>query len=288
MGGIKLAFRLGGRLVVTHCMARPLKVSKPVAGSRVARGLARQEARAKEVREERRAKRAVSAYRPRKSERGSYVFINSVGKRVKAGRGKKGYLIYVTKGAKKKPVKTHRSAVGRNKVVGRPKSISTYKLDRLPQKKAREKLLASGRTVISEGTVRSKQLSLGKTGELFRTVARKLVKFGRSKSGKSFIVEITLHGISQQEREPYSVTSEARIDRGDATRMTEEDMIAWLATVFYASHARAAERTGIIGRGSANHWLKVGDERPIDEADAIVVWKQADWRISKLYFNKLG
>lgn len=286
--GIKLAFRLGGRLGVSHCMARPLKVSKPVAGSRVARGLARQEARAKEVREERKARRAVSVYRPRQSERGSYVFINSVGKRIKAGRGKKGFLVYVTLSKKKQAVKTHYSAVGRNKVIGRPKSISTYKLDRLPRKRAREALLSSGRVEIANGNVRSKALSLGKTGELFKTVALKLVKFGKSKSGKSFIVEITLHGISQQEREPYSVTSEARIDRGDATRMTEEDMIAWLATVFYASHARAAERMGIIGRGSANHWLKIGDEKPIDEADAIVVWKQADWRISKLYFNKLG
>jgi hypothetical protein len=240
------------------------------------------------------AKKALRAFHPKKSERRSYVFIRTDGKRVErnAKRPPVGFLVYVNgRGAKR----LHKQTDGlRGKIVGRAKKLSSYRLDQLPYARARRNFLEQGTRLFTKGSLRGKPLSLGPTCKLWSSITKALRHPGTS---ASMLVEVMLRGYSNGEL--VTATASARIMKPRS--LSPATIRAWLRSALYSAMARSMREKGIVGRGSSDHikhlrenrgkrreqWTTGGLAWSGRNSD-LVDWRQADWRVHHIYYSSIG
>ena len=236
----------------------------------------------------------MRAFRPRKTERGGYVFIRTDGTRTKrnAPRPPLGYLVYVSHNGRKR---LHKQTPGlRGKIVGRAKKLSSYRLDQLPYARARRKFLEQGTRLFTKGSLRGKPLSLGPTCKLWSSITKALRHPGTS---ASMLVEVMLRGYSNGEL--VTATASARIMKPRS--LSPATIRAWLRSALYSAMARSMREKGIVGRGSSDHikhlrenrgkrreqWTTGGLAWSGRNSD-LVDWRQADWRVHHIYYSSIG
>ena len=248
----------------------------------------------REAKRESKAKGALRAFHPKKSDRGRYVFIRPDGRKIEPKRAPtaRGYLVYVTRTGAKRPVKQTPGL--REKVVGRAKRLKSYQVDRLRYKKAAREFLESGEREFKTGTIRGNPLSLGPTCKLWSEITRWLKHPG---SSATMLVRVMLRGYANGEL--ITVESTARIDKPRA--LDASSVREWCRRNLYASMAKEMKRHGIVGRGSSDHIRKLRENRGKRKAQWTVAgmpwrgresdladWRQADFVISHLYFSAIA
>jgi hypothetical protein len=288
--------------------------------------LARQFARQKE--KERSAKLgklvrgAFSKFRPKKSERGSIVFINRSGKRDRSG--KVGYAVHITRTGKKRVVRQYDRKSGKVERVPKARKISSIDVSRVRNKKAQKIFLQAHVNKVAAGSLRkirrSGKVSSAKDGkidstgtrfagsgkyrridigsEAAQTIGKELVKAFRSvRSGRDFLVTFGIHVKKGNQR--YWFETSRRIVRRDKQTLLLSEARAFVGREIYAFIARQLLAEGLVMRGSAQFisrleenkgkkrkdWTKDGFEWGGAGAEDVTI-ENVEWRFDQNTFGR--
>lgn len=247
---------------------------------RVAQALVRQKQREKLDRQRRRAEAVIRSFRVKKADKGKYHFIGTDGKRGASNKGRAGYMMYVTKGGKKKPVKNFRS-----KEPFRPVKVTNFKLKhsrtlKTPQKeftKSQLELTTTGNSVNRGGG----SVDVSGTYDFSDKVVRKIAKsiqtvINRQQSRRSFIIQANvLVELPDGRSKVYEVL--IPIAKQDRDFIELAGVNNFVQRKFYAYMARQIAYDGYVTSGSANHIRRLGTNQGEEKEN----WKQDDgetWR----------
>lgn len=246
---------------------------KPLSTRQIRRALAQQRAVKHAARVSRRAygraKVARDRYKPRKGDRGKLVLIGVKGQRNPAAKGRKGYLVYVTRTGKKWLIKTS----DKSKPFAPRKLTDIEPPHRKNLRRAvgnfqRSKLVtvARGQTravVKGRGSVTGMARGSDFNESVINTIARKLKRvIEAQRSQRAFLIKvgilIELAGGGTQRIE-FSVP----IDKADHITIRLDGLKNFVRFKFYAFMARELMFFGYITSGSANHIRRVM-KTPVD------------------------
>lgn len=209
-----------------------------------------------------RAKTAVSKFRPRKVDRGNLVFISSGGKRNPHHKGKnktgsktydrKGYLVYVTKTGKKQLIKQHRYGFKATSFSNlQPPLAPKYSKTRQKIYESRAGKTQSGRTVILQ---RGSIVPTSKKQSFADNVVEKFAKavqgqLNKTRGQKRFNIKIMvkLTGIDQP------VVALIPIDKPDSISVHKGGIINFVKKKMWAHISSDLAAAGYVTAGSANH-----------------------------------
>ena len=96
-------------------------------------------------------KKIVSAFRPRKKERGSVVILDSKGARQAGNRGKVGYAVYVQRDGKKVVVRQYDRLKAKVEKYPKARRVSEIDVSRVRSKRAKKRFLEAHTSEISRG-----------------------------------------------------------------------------------------------------------------------------------------
>lgn len=240
-------------------------------------------------RQETRAQAAKKAFRVRKSDRGQLVFIGVKGTRNPQDKGRKGYLIHVTKSGKKRLIKQ-----GNQKFPFLPRKLTDVvvpfkKSFRQAQKKfqlAQLEKTAAGK-VVDRG---SGKVDISGAWDFSDSVVAKLAgsikkTIERQRSRRSFLIKaLVLVEKSDGSSRVYEVN--VPIDRADHTAIRLAGIHNFVRQKFYAYMARELAYDGLVSSGSANHIRRLGINKGKKKSE----WEQKDgekWRANESEIVKI-
>lgn len=250
-----------------------------LSGKSIAAKLSKQKLAKVQQRQQFRAEKAKKGFRPTKAERGQFVFIGRNGKRNPTGKGRKGFLVYVTKSGKKQLIR----AKGQKDY--RPRTISSYNIPFVKKFKTAEKdfMLArlektseGSRVVRGRGKV-SVSGAWDFSDKVISSIAGKVRKtIEGQRSRRSFLIRANvLVEKSDGSTKVYEVI--VPIDRADNVAIKLAGVEAFIRQKFYAFMARELAYDGIVTSGSANHIRRLKQNQGLPQEE----WTQRDgnkWR----------
>jgi hypothetical protein len=288
----------------------------------LARQFARQKKRETDKKLSKLLKSSFAKFRPRKSERGSIVFINRAGKRDKSG--KVGYAVHITRAGKKRIVRQYDRKSGKIERVPKARKISSIDVSRVRNKRAQKKFLQAHVNKIAAGSLRkirkSGKLRKGQQGEIrsdgtrfsgkakykridigseaAKTIGKELVKAFKSvRSGRDFLVTFGIHVKKGNQR--YWFETSRRIVRRDKQTLLLGEARAFVGREIYAFIARQLLAEGLVMRGSAQFigrlsenkgkkrkdWTKDGFEWGGAGAEDVTI-ENVEWRFDQNTFGR--
>jgi hypothetical protein len=247
---------------------------------RVAQSLQRQKLQAKLERQQKRAQAAIKSFRVKKSDFGKYHFITTKGGRGAANKGRAGYMVYVTKGGKKKPVKNFRS-----KEPFRPTKVTNFKFKkskvfRTPQKNFEQAQLELTRAgdAVNRG---SGKVNISGVYDFSDSVVRKIARgiqtvINRQQSRRSFLLDCNVlvelpDGTTQVIHVRVPIAKQERVE------IQLAGLFNFVKRKFYAYMARELAYVGFVSSGSANHVRRLA----VNKGKSKARWEQGDgqrWR----------
>jgi hypothetical protein len=247
----------------------------------LAERFAKQNREAKENRKWQKLQKVINKFRPRKSERGSIVFLGANGARTAATRNRKGVAIYVSKTGKKTPVRQYDRKSKKLERHPHLRKIHSVDVSRVRSKRAKKvffqaytnriaagaisEIPASGKTT---ATGRQRKISCAGTrfcGAFFskridrasdaaKKIGTELARAANTiRSKRDFVVTV---GISVQviaTGENYFVVTQRRFSRRDTQATTKAEAVDFIGREIYGFLARDLQSRGLVMQGSATH-----------------------------------
>ncbi len=277
------------------------------------------------ARERRLAKNLRSAFgkfRPKKSERGSVVFINRAGQRGRSGRV--GYGVYVDTKGKKHIIRQYDRKSRKIERVPAPRKVSAIDVSRVRNKGAKKKFLQAHVNPVAAGSLRKIRSKIKETrgsaghvpadgtrfagksransfwtgSEIVKKIGGELLKaFRTTKSNKDFLVTLGIH--VKKGRQRWFFSTQRRIARKDAQPVTLTEIKQFLGHEIYAFIATELLAEGLVMAGSAAYisrlkenkkkkredWTKDGFEWGGAGAEDVEV-TNVEWRFDQNTFRK--
>lgn len=228
--------------------------------------IALQRKQAKERLERKAAYNARNTYKPRKKDRGKLVFIGTKGQKDPQRKGRKGYLLYVTKTGKKWLVKQVTNK--RNTSQFRPRKLSSIApRETRATRNAAKKFEAAKLVKVSTGKAATKGAGTvgGSSGayDFSDKVVEKIAKslkttIERQASHRSFLISaMVLVRLPDGTQETVEV--QLPIDKADHIAIKLGGLINFVRHKFYAFMARELAHLGYVTVGSSNHIRRLPD-----------------------------
>jgi hypothetical protein len=235
---------------------------------------AKQRQQAKERQQRKQAYAARNAYRPRKKDFGKLTFIGIKGQKDPQAKGRKGYLLYVTKTGKKWLVKQ----------VTNTRNVSQYKPRKLTSIAPREsktlrnkiKAFTSARLVrVSSGkaAVKGKGSVRGSSGQydfsdkVVAKIAKALKKTIESQRSHRVFVIRAMMLIQLPDHTQETIEIEVPIEKADNISIRLAGLINFIRQKFYRYMARELAFHGYVTVGSSNHTRRLADNEGLDRED---------------------
>lgn len=217
--------------------------------NKIAERLQRQKLARKEELQRKRAETAIKRFRPRKADRGQLVFVRTTGKR-DDGKGRKGYIVQITKSGKKKLLKDVKAGF-------KPQTKTKYVL---PYTRSTKNQV----TKFQKGLIGKKPVIRGQgkitLGGSYEFSERLVAKFARSvtkiinnqRAFRNFILKgmclIKLPDGTTKVKEVM-----INLQKQSVVKIPSEHLQNFLRKAFYAVLARQLAFDGYVTNGSANH-----------------------------------
>lgn len=219
--------------------------------------LERQRVAASQERLQAQADKAKRSFRARKADYGKLVFVGINGKRNPQSKGRKGYLVYVTKGGKKQLVKSQ----GQKGIIRAVRiSNADVPIRRNITKNAPKEFQASRRVMVSKHRAVVKgEGSIGIKGvnDFSETVVKKIARSIKKAiegqaSKRSFLISANvLVSLPDGQTRVYQV--QVPIARPDHIAIKLGGIVNFVKKKFYAFMAKEMAYDGYVSSGSANH-----------------------------------
>ncbi len=226
--------------------------------------VAKQRATEKLQRQKRKAFSAVSSFRKRKQDHGKFILVSSTGKRGVSAKGRKGFLVYVSKSG-------HKSLAIHNK------DFTAQKASRITppawrNRKAAQEFTAAKLEKISTGRVVRKGSGSVKPDagawDFSDKVVNKIVKslqrvFTNQASHRTFVISVNvlyrIPGTGVQ-----AISFKVDIARPDFLEIKEQGLYNYVRRRFYSVMAQTLsleDKHGYVTSGSSNHIRSLGINR---------------------------
>jgi hypothetical protein len=199
------------------------------------------------------AKKTLAAFKPSKKDFGKVVFIGTKGSKDAAGKGRKGYAVYVDKKGKKQIIPDYKDGL-------KPKKISEYEfpVSKRTRKKytefkqLRREVLHREISTAETFSVKSKSLWDFSEGVIEKITSTLAKRFKSQKAQRSFTLKanITCKGVNAV----YRV--EVLIKKPDYLSIEAGGLKNFVRQKFYADFAKQLSFDGYVTSGSANHIRK--------------------------------
>lgn len=208
-------------------------------------------------------KAAIRSFRVAKKDKGKIIFIGIKGKRNPQSKGRKGYLIYVTKSGKKQ-------LVGKDV---KPEKITRAKIPLQKRYAKSSKQFQSARLIkvrrgkVSRPVVRGKgDVNGGKKGSDFNDKVVKAITgsvkkaIERVKSHRTFLVKVNVL-VELTDRGTRVFSFNVPIERPDHVAIRQGGLENWTRKKFYAYMANELRFEGLVTSGSNNHIRRLKENR---------------------------
>lgn len=220
------------------------------------------------------AKEAVTKFKTRKKDRGNIVFISTKGKPGAEQKGRKGYLVYVTKTGKKQLVNDES---GKNVFLA--KRVSEIEIPiRRNLRKATSRFRATRLLLLGEGigVVRASgnikrgasknTWGFGDSSKLVSKLTNSLGKaFKQQNSNRDFLVKVA--ALIKTASGNQTVFAEVPIVRRDHIAIKYAGLEHFVRRQVYAFLAKELAYLGYVLAGSANHIRRLEDNEGLDESE---------------------
>lgn len=243
-----------------------------------------------------RAKAARNAFRVKAKDKGKLIFVNASGQRGAEMKGRKGYLIYVTKTGKKRLV-TERGATAPHK----PRNLGEVNVPAIKifRKRAKEFVRERLETTAT-GESRTKGNGNVNTGgayefgdKVVRKIARSLQKTIEGQRSQRVFVINTMVRVTLPDGTERVYDIAVPIERADHVAVRLGGLENFVRRKFYAAMAHELAFDGYVSNGSANHirrlpenagvpreeWTQSNGSRWEANESQQVTIKQIQWRI---------
>ena len=226
------------------------------------------------------AQAARAAYKPRKRDRGKIIMIGTKGQKDPQAKGRKGFLVYVSKTGKVrlvkggKPGEPFRARKFRELTAGaknlRKKSqdFETSKLELTAQQKPIRK--GGGKISTSSGAYDFSDTVVSKIATDVKTALE-------SQASRRSMLITTNALVKKPDGETVVISFQVQIDKQDHQAINLGGIKNFVRQKFYTFMARQLEFQGLVSKGSANHVRRRPENRGKDRAE----WIQSDgqrWR----------
>lgn len=231
-------------------------------------------------RQEQRARAAVKSFRVTKADKGNLVFIGVKGQRNPQYKGRKGYLVHVTKTGKKRLVKQSKQALPFLPRKITDITVPFKKQFRQAQRQfslSRLQKTASGKTIVRGSGKVATAGAWDFSDKTVAKIAKSLKKTIESqRSHRSFLVQAMVR-VKRADGTETVYEVNVPIDKADHVAIRLAGLENFVRQKFYAYMARELAYDGLVSSGSANHVARLKDNQGLDKAD----WTQDDgqkWR----------
>lgn len=238
--------------------------------------IALQRKQAKERLERKAAYNARNIYKPRKKDRGKLVFIGTKGQKDPQRKGRKGYLLYVTKTGKKWLVKQVTNK--RNTSQFRPRKLSSIapretRATRNAAKKFESAKLV--RVATGEAATKGSGTASGSKGgyDFSDKVVLKLAKSlkktieGQASHRSFLITAMVLVQLPDGTQETVQV--QLPIDKADHIAIKLGGLVNFVRHKFYAFMARELAHLGYVTVGSSNHIRRLEENKGAEPGEYV-------------------
>ena len=289
------------KIVTAKVVSKPAQFSeKKKALAALDREHAKLKARIERTYDERefRLKAAVKTFRPRKSERGSIVFVGVRGGRIPHNSNRRGYAVYVDSKGRKNPVRQLSRDTGKVERIPIARRITALDVTRVKSKKAKRNFLTARMNPVARREIRrakgGKGISTRGTryagkfaadsfytrSDSVEVLALELCKASNSQQSKrDFLVTVGIHVHETKSGKRHWIEVRRRFSRKDGQIAEIPDVKDYFGQEIYAFMARELESRGLVLSGSARHVARLaenqGNEREVWTKDGFE-WKGRD------------
>lgn len=244
--------------------------------------LAKQRQQRREALQRKKAVAARKHFKVRKSDKGKLILIGVKGQRNPQSKGRKGYLVYVTKTGKKRLIKQPKNGFkpATLKQVEIPIRRNLKTAVKQWQKRRRE-TVGKGRTKRPVTVQLEQKVKTGGAYDFNDKIVNKLAKAFQTalesrKSHRDFIITTNVT-VALPDGSTKVYTFDVPLQRGDHRAIKLAGVKHFVERKFYAFLARELAFDGYVTAGSANHVRRLADNLFADSDD----WVQDDgeaWR----------
>ena len=242
----------------------------------IKRQFALQRKASKERQERKQALAARNSYKPRKKDRGKLVFIGTKGQKDPQRKGRKGYLLYVTKTGKKWFVKQVTNK--RNTSQYRPRKLSSIApRETRATRNAAKKFEAAKlvRVATGKAATKGKGSATGSKGgyDFSDKVVLKLAKSlkktieGQASHRSFLITAMVLVQLPDGTQETVQV--QLPIDKADHIAIKLGGLVNFVRHKFYAFMARELAHLGYVTVGSSNHIRRLPENEGVEPGEYV-------------------
>lgn len=234
----------------------PRKISSATAANRFAEQRAQERARRTARDQKARALAARDGYKPRKKDRGKFVFVGTKGKAHPEKKGRKGYLLYITKSGKKwlmtqkgrkSPYQSRKFSeiepTTQKNLRKRAQAFQRSKLVEVSKHKAAVK--GKGKVDISGAWDFNDKVVRKIANSLKRTIEKQAAK-------RTFLIDV-IALVELRDKSTRVFQFSLPIDKPDHIAIEIGGMMNFVSQKFYTFLAKELAYAGFVSSGSANH-----------------------------------
>lgn len=206
--------------------------------------------------------KVLKRFRPRKSERMSFVFLDSKGQRLPANSRKRGFFVYATKTGKVKAVRE----AGKKKILPKPRTASSYRLTGTGHKTAEKRFFADLVDTVSTHprllpTIKERAR---RQGVNFMRFAGRMgddlkATVARYRGGRQFLIEATFT-VRVKGGVTHSFTTKTDFKLADGQTLTAGQYRNYVMSALYAHYAQWLEERELVSGGSARFIYAIEDK----------------------------
>lgn len=233
-----------------------------------------QRLQSRERQQRRAAYAARDIYKPRKKDYGKLTFVGTKGQKDPQAKGRKGYLLYITKTGKKWLVRQVTSS--RNASQYKPRkltSLSPRESHTLRNKikdftRARLVKVSSGKAAVKgRGSVSGSMGQYDFSDKVVAKIAKALKKTIESQRSQRVFIIKAMVLIKLPDGTEETVEVEVPIEKNDAIAIKLAGLVNFVRQKFYGFMARELAFLGYVTTGSANHTRRLADNDGLDKED---------------------
>lgn len=244
--------------------------------------LAKQRQQRREALQRKKAVVARKAFKVRKGDKGKLILVGVKGQRNPQSKGRKGYLVYVTKTGKKRLIRQPKNGFKPSKLkqveVPIRRNLKTAVKD---WQKRRRETVGKGRAKRPVAVQRSQSVKTGGAYDFNDKIVGKLARSFKKAlesraSHRDFIISANVT-VTLPDGSSKTYSFQVPLQRGDHRAIKLAGVKAFVERKFYAFLARELAFDGYVTAGSANHVRRLAENQYQDSED----WIQDDgeaWR----------
>lgn len=216
-------------------------------------------------------RKALRYFRPRKTEKSSFVFVSLEGKRIGNTTSRKGFMVYVTANGKTRLVKEHGKTI-------QPRRASTYKLLDTGKKRAIKKFYGDRLDNLTKTLAIRATKEESSSGVSYSRFAERLARDLRSQTGRSrsrgtYIVEIACI-VELPDGEHRTFRTSVQFNKADFQILQSAAYRDFVLVKVYRFLAQELSYEDLVTKGSAQHVKRLKANQGKDRSE----WVRKDGR----------